>query len=37
MLGEDEVQEVNLLTVIASESYEQFAEALQKDIRTRAS
>ena len=34
MLGEDEVQEVNLLTVIASESYEQFAEALQKDIRS---
>ena len=34
MLGEDEVQEVNLLTVIASESYEKFAEALQKDIRS---
>ena len=33
-LGEGTVQEVNLLTVIASESYEQFAEALQKDIRS---
>ena len=28
------MQEVNLLTVIASESYEKFAEALQKDIRS---
>ncbi|MGE8691817.1 DEAD/DEAH box helicase family protein [Bifidobacterium bifidum] len=33
-LGEGTVQEVNLLTVIASESCEQFAEALQKDIRS---
>ncbi len=32
-LGEDEVQRVNLLTVIASESYEEFAAALQSDIR----
>ncbi|MBW3088079.1 DEAD/DEAH box helicase family protein [Bifidobacterium sp. 82T24] len=31
-LGESQVQEVNLLTVIASESYESFAESLQKDI-----
>ena len=34
VLGEGAVQEVNLLTVIASESYEKFAEALQKDIRS---
>ena len=32
VLGDDEVQEVNLLTVIASESYESFAESLQKDM-----
>ena len=34
VLGEGTVQEVNLLTVIASESYEKFAEALQKDIKS---
>lgn len=34
VLGEGTVHEINLLTVIASESYEQFAEALQKDIRS---
>ncbi|PLS31704.1 restriction endonuclease [Bifidobacterium margollesii] len=32
VLGESQVQDVNLLTVIASESYESFAESLQKDI-----
>ncbi|KAA8820634.1 restriction endonuclease [Bifidobacterium rousetti] len=32
VLGEDMVQQVNLLTVIASESYESFAKSLQKDI-----
>ncbi len=33
-LGEEDVQRVNLLTVIASESYEDFAASLQKDIRS---
>lgn len=32
-LGEDMVQKVNLLTVIASESYSSFVNDLQKDIR----
>ena len=32
MLGADQVQEVNLLTVIASESYATFTSSLQKDI-----
>ena len=32
-LGEDMVQKVNLLTVIASESYSSFVNELQKDIR----
>lgn len=32
VLGKDMVQEINLLTVIASESYEQFAASLQKDM-----
>ena len=32
VLGADQVQEVNLLTVIASESYANFTDALQKDI-----
>ena len=32
VLGADQVQEVNLLTVIASESYASFTDALQKDI-----
>lgn len=31
-LGENEVQQVNLLTVIASESYEKFARDLQSEI-----
>lgn len=34
VLGESLVQRVNLLTVIASESYERFAEDLQKDMRS---
>ncbi|RYN13785.1 type III restriction endonuclease [Bifidobacterium animalis subsp. animalis] len=34
VLGETQVQQVNLLTVIASESYERFAEDLQKDMRS---
>ena len=33
-LGEGMVQEVNLLTVIASESYERLSESLQRDIRS---
>lgn len=33
-LGEDEVQRVNTLTVIASESYEEFAKSLQDDIKS---
>lgn len=33
VLGEDMVQKVNLLTVIASESYSSFVNDLQKDIR----
>ena len=33
-LGEDEVQRVNTLTVIASESYEDFAKSLQDDIKS---
>lgn len=33
-LGEDEVQRVNLLTVIASESYETFVRDLQADIKS---
>ena len=33
-LGEDEVQHVNTLTVIASESYEDFAKSLQDDIKS---
>lgn len=32
-LGEDEVQRVNMLTVVASESYDAFTRALQSDIR----
>lgn len=32
LLGDDEVQRVNLLTVIASESYESFVRDLQADI-----
>lgn len=32
LLGEDEVQRVNVLTVIASESYADFTRALQSDI-----
>ncbi|MGZ7215434.1 restriction endonuclease, partial [Streptococcus pyogenes] len=31
-LGEDEVQQVNVLTVIANESYESFARDLQSEI-----
>ncbi|MBT1171218.1 DEAD/DEAH box helicase family protein [Bifidobacterium sp. SO4] len=31
-LGADQVQEINLLTVIASESYASFTDSLQKDI-----
>ena len=34
LLGEDEVQRVNVLTVIASESYETFVRDLQSDIRS---
>lgn len=34
VLGESLVQQVNLLTVIASESYERFSEDLQKDMRS---
>lgn len=34
VLGETEVQQVNMLTVIASESYSDFVSALQADIRT---
>lgn len=34
LLGEDEVQRVNVLTVIASESYETFVRDLQTDIRS---
>ena len=34
-LGEDEVQEVNTLTVVASESYGAFVDSLQKDIRSK--
>lgn len=33
-LGEDEVQRVNTLTVVASESYADFTRALQSDIRS---
>ncbi|MBM6942446.1 type III restriction-modification system endonuclease [Collinsella intestinalis] len=33
VLGEDMVQKVNLLTVVASESYSSFVNDLQKDIR----
>lgn len=33
VLGESMVQEVNLLTVIASESYEKFAVSLQEDMK----
>lgn len=33
VLGESMVQEVNLLTVIASESYEKFAASLQEDMK----
>lgn len=33
-LGEGDIHAVNLLTVIASESYEDFASALQKDIKS---
>ena len=33
-LGEPEVQQVNTLTVVASESYEGFVKALQSDIRS---
>ncbi len=33
VLGEDQVQELNKLTVIASESYKTFVEDLQKDIK----
>ena len=33
-LGEDEVQAVNVLTVIASESYAEFTSALQADIKS---
>lgn len=33
VLGEDMVQKVNLLTVVASESYSSFVSDLQKDIR----
>ena len=32
VLGADQVQEINLLTVIASESYATFTDSLQKDI-----
>lgn len=34
VLGESMVQQVNLLTVVASESYERFSEDLQKDMRS---
>lgn len=34
VLGEGEVHKVNVLTVIASESYANFVDALQRDIRT---
>ena len=34
VLGEDTVQDVNLLTIVASESYEKFATSLQKDMKT---
>ena len=34
LLGDAEFLDVNLLTVIASESYERFAEGLQRDIET---
>ena len=33
LLGPDEVQRVNVLTVIASESYETFVRDLQRDIK----
>ena len=33
-LGEDEVQQVNVLTVVASESYADFTKSLQSDIRS---
>ncbi len=33
LLGPDEVQRVNVLTVIASESYETFVRDLQSDIK----
>lgn len=33
VLGESMVQEVNLLTVIAFESYEKFAASLQEDMK----
>lgn len=33
-LGEDEVQQVNVLTVVASESYADFTKSLQSDIKS---